>query len=61
MKVLVDTCIWSLALRRNNPGSQFAHVDEFKELISEARVQLIGPVRQEILSGVRSERQFEQL
>lgn len=61
MNVLVNTCIWSLALRRNTPGAQIAHFEEFKELISEARVQLIGPVRQEILSGVRSERQFEQL
>lgn len=61
MKVLVDTCIWSLALRRNNPDTQSAHLAEFKELINEARVELIGPVRQEILSGVRSERQFEQL
>lgn len=61
MSVLVDTCIWSLALRRNTPGTQLAHLEEFKELINEARVQLIGPVRQEILSGVKSDRQFEQL
>lgn len=61
MNVLVDTCIWSLALRRNTPGTQLAHLEEFKELINEARVQLIGPVRQEILSGVKSDRQFEQL
>lgn len=61
MKVLVDTCIWSLALRRNTPGTQLAHLEELKELINEARVQLMGPVRQEILSGVKSDRQFEQL
>jgi hypothetical protein len=30
-------------------------------LISEARVRIIGPVRQEILSGIKSERQFKQL
>lgn len=61
MKVLVDTCIWSLALRRNSLGTQLAHLEEFKELINETRVQLIGPVRQEILSGVKSAPQFEQL
>ena len=61
MKVLVDTCIWSLALRRNMPDAWQAHVDEFQNLINEARVQLIGPIRQELLSGVRSEGQFEQL
>jgi predicted nucleic acid-binding protein len=61
VNVLVDTCIWSLALRRNPPGAQLGHLEEFKELINEARVQIIGPVRQEILSGIKSERQFEQL
>ncbi len=61
MNVLVDTCIWSLALRRHSPGTQVAYLEEFKELISEARVRIIGPVRQEILSGIKSERQFEQL
>ena len=60
MNVLVDTCIWSLALRRNAPGID-ACLEEFKELIDEARVQIIGPVRQEILSGIRSDRQLEQL
>ena len=53
MKVLVDTCIWSLALRRNKqPGSNI-EVIEFQELIEEVRVQLIGPIRQSIcVSGV---------
>lgn len=59
MKILVDTCIWSLAFRRALPSS--VHLEELKELIQEARVQLIGPVRQEILSGVKSARQFKQL
>jgi len=60
MKVIVDTCIWSLALRRNIPGSIHL-VAELKELISEVRVQLIGPVRQELLSGIKSKKQFRNL
>ncbi len=57
MKVLVDTCVWSLSLRRrNNDNDQY--VFEFGELIRELRVQLIGPIRQEILSGVRDSAQF---
>ena len=60
MKVLVDTCIWSLALRRSVSAPSL-HLEELKELIREARVQLVGPVRQEILSGVKSERQFKKL
>lgn len=60
MKVIVDTCIWSLALRRNtNRSCQL--VDELKELISEVRVQLIGPIRQELLSGIKSKKQFRNL
>ena len=53
MKVLVDTCIWSLALRRNKQPDSNIEVIEFQELIEEVRVQLIGPIRQEILSGVK--------
>lgn len=60
MKVIVDTCIWSLALCRNAPESNQL-VDELKELISEVRVQLIGPIRQELLSGIRSKKQFRNL
>ncbi len=60
MKVLVDTSIWSLALRRSE--SQNSHlVSELKFLINEVRVQLIGPVRQEILSGIKSDKQFTEL
>ncbi len=61
MKVLVDTCIWSLALRRNKQPSTNMEVVEFQELIEEVRVQLIGPIRQEILSGVKRKQQFSEL
>jgi len=57
MKIIVDTCIWSLALRRNE-SRQSRYVEELTELIQEVRAQLIGPVRQELLSGVKSGKQF---
>jgi hypothetical protein len=60
MKVLVDTSVWSLALRRSSPQDS-AHVRELTELISELRVQMVGPVRQELLSGIRHQKQFESL
>lgn len=60
MKVLVDTSVWSLALRRNMP-SNGAETQELIELIRELRVQMIGPVRQEILSGIRTSAQFSTL
>lgn len=57
MKVLVDTCVWSLALRRGKaPGGR--EVSELIELVKEFRVQLIGPVRQEILSGIKNHVHF---
>ena len=59
MRVLVDTCIWSHVLRRKHLNN--VHVVELKELIGENRVHLIGPIRQEILSGVNDEKQFERL
>ena len=58
MKILVDTAIWSLALRRKK-AMEDPYVKELQELIHESRVQMIGPIRQEILSGIRSEIHFE--
>lgn len=62
--VLVDTSVWSLALRRR-PDSlnieQRLVVGEWSDLVREGRVQLIGPIRQEILSGVRLRQQFAEL
>ncbi len=60
MKVIVDTCIWSLALRRNEPSPN-GYVAELAELIKDIRAQLIGPVRQELLCGIKSEKQFNLL
>ena len=60
MKVIVDTSVWSLALRRNLPD-EGPEVSELIELIREVRVQMIGPVRQELLSGVKNQAQFHKL
>ena len=57
---MIDTCIWSFALRRNNDNS-IESVQILKNLILDQRVQLIGPIRQEILSGIKSEKQFNTL
>ena len=60
MRVIIDTSVWSLALRRNDPEEN-EYVFELKELIKEVRAQLIGPVRQEILNGIKSKNQCEPL
>lgn len=60
MKVLVDTAVWSLALRRNETTNS-PHVTLLRELIRDGRAVLLGAVRQEVLSGIRHEAQFERL
>ena len=60
MKIIVDTCVWSLALRRNTVGAD-PYIEELRYLVEEIRVQLIGPIRQELLSGVKSKKQFNTL
>lgn len=60
MNVLVDTSVWSLALRRAKRVDRTASV-ELAELIREGRVVMLGAVRQEVLSGMKLKSQFEQL
>ena len=57
MNVLVDTSVWSLALRRRRL-MQAPETLELAELVKEGRVSLLGPVRQELLSGIVDEKQY---
>ncbi|MEN8263823.1 MAG: PIN domain-containing protein [Nitrospirota bacterium] len=59
MKVLVDTCIWSHVLRHKKPNADLS--EKLKDLINDGRVVMIGPVRQELLSGISDPSQFKQL
>ena len=60
MRVLVDTSVWSAALRRakrtNSPQAA-----ELRNLIADHRVEIMGPIRQELLSGIRDTTQFKNL
>lgn len=61
MIVLVDTTIWSLALRRRS--DQLSDIerrllDEWMRLVRTGEAVLIGPIRQEVLSGIRESRVF---
>ena len=60
MKVLVDTSVWSLALRRRARLDEPV-VRELRSLIEEGRVAVIGPIRQELLSGIRTAESYERL
>src|SRR5690348_3422574 len=61
MKVIVDTSVWSLALRRNSQANNSPHVALLRNLIVDGRVALLGAVRQEILSGIREINQYNRL
>ena len=60
MRVLVDTGVWARFLRVK-PLPADPHVAEFRRLREEGVVALIGPIRQEILSGAAPRERFEQL
>jgi predicted nucleic acid-binding protein len=64
MNVLVDTSVWSLALRRKteslNATEKFI-VAELSELVREGRARFVGLVRQELLSGIKTTEQYEKL
>jgi predicted nucleic acid-binding protein len=61
MKVLVDTSIWSLALRRRRDTSTEAAAVRLSALVEEGLVATIGPIRQELLSGIRERSQFDRV
>lgn len=59
MRVLVDTCVWSQVLRHKSPNLELTK--KMKDLINDGRVCIIGPIRQELLSGIPDIKQFNQL
>ena len=59
MKAIVDTSVWSLTLRRKQPDNELANI--LQDLIADGRVIMIGAIRQEILSGIKHQKQFEKL
>ncbi len=58
--MLVDTSIWSAALRRTGRVLS-GPAQELRKLIADHQVEIIGAIRQEILSGIRDEAQFKKL
>jgi predicted nucleic acid-binding protein len=64
VSTLVDTSIWSLALRRKTHHLSSAEqvlVAELAELVKAGRARLLGVVRQELLSGIKTAEQYERL
>lgn len=62
MYVLVDTSVWSLALCKQNITPELDYYKQtLANLISYAQVTIFGSVRQELLSGIKSQAQFNRL
>jgi hypothetical protein len=61
MKIVVDTSVWSLALRRSRIQEDISQVLSLRELVANGRVALLGAIRQEVLSGIREIEQFVRL
>lgn len=57
MRVLVDTPIWSYALRSQDKKYQ-SEIDALTSLIRDQKAIIIGPIRQEILSGYSDMRKY---
>ncbi len=65
MKVLVDTSVWSLALRRPKNATlspeQQNVVTALADLMRDGRAVMIGAIRQELLSGIKTQAGFDAL
>ena len=60
--VLIDTYVWSLALRKRKLTSDDKKLIEYLIfLIRNQYAIMIGPIRQEILSGISDENKFMEL
>lgn len=58
--VLVDTCIWSLALRGLSP-KETTIAERLTQLIDDNQAKVIGPIRQELLSGYSKKSNYDSL
>jgi predicted nucleic acid-binding protein len=64
MRVVVDTSVWSLGLRRRVgalAGPDRVVAMHWRELVRDGRAAMIGAIRQELLSGVPEREQFDRI
>jgi len=59
MNVLIDTSVWSLAFRKKEKTDyELTLITYVSDIIRDLRAVMIGPIRQEILSGISDELKF---
>src|SRR5690348_10286688 len=64
MSVLIDTPVWSLLFGRDQKklnSREVKAVDDLRRIVLDKRARVIGPIRQELLSGILNVDQFERL
>ncbi len=62
MRIIVDTSVWSLAFRKKEKTEyELKLINYLSEIIRDLRAVMIGPIRQEILSGIPSESKFMEM
>ena len=57
--VIVDSDVWSEAFR--SKGRESRSVKQLRQLIEEESVLIIGPIRQEVLSGIREPERYAKI
>jgi len=60
MKTLVDTCVWSSVLRKDSISNSEIK-KKLTSLILNNDALIIGPIRQELLSGYSERKKFDEL
>lgn len=60
MKVIIDSSIWSLSLRRQKHKKEIVS-EKLMQIIEDGRIVMLGAIRQEILSGIKVKNHFELL
>ena len=64
MKVLVDTSVWSLTLRRpvaKRSANENLIAERLAELVEDGRAAIMGVIRQEVLTGIRTPEAYRKL
>lgn len=62
MRVLVDISVWSLAFRKINKSDAENKIIEYlSAILLDLKVVMIGPIRQEILSGISQQAKFDDM
>lgn len=62
MMVLVDTSVWSLAFRKTKKNDvENKIIGYLSTILLDLKVVMIGPIRQEVLSGISQQPKFDDL